>query len=58
MTHNPDPIRYYDLPIPCDDWKGEGWYFWNEVWIDLYGPFETEEEARAELEKYCIANGL
>lgn len=29
------------------------WYFWDETWADKYGPFDTEEEARADLLKYC-----
>ncbi len=34
--------------------KDEKWYFWNEVWVDLIGPYETQEDARAALKKYCI----
>lgn len=33
-----------------EDWK---WYFWDESWSTQYGPYETEEEARAGLKKYC-----
>jgi len=29
-----------------------GWYFYDETWADQYGPFETEEKAREELDKY------
>lgn len=28
------------------------WYFWNETWTDLIGPYETKEEAIVELAKY------
>ena len=28
------------------------WYFWNEVWADQLGPYETEAEARRELDRY------
>jgi len=60
MTHNPDPIRYYeDCPwSDYDDgldhgWLGPGWYFWNEIWIDLYGPYDTEADAREALKEYA-----
>ena len=29
------------------------WYFHNEVWSELYGPFETREEANETLDKYA-----
>ena len=29
------------------------WYFWDEVWAYKMGPYGSEEEARAELFKYC-----
>ena len=31
-----------------------GWYFWDEVWADSYGPYNTEKEAREALNKYCV----
>jgi len=31
--------------------KGK-WYFWIETWADVTGPFDTEEEGRAALQKY------
>lgn len=31
----------------------EGWYYWNEVGSDYYGPFSTEKLAIAELERYA-----
>ena len=37
-------------PIHEEDCK---WYFWDEVWCDRYGPFHTEEIAKAELKRYC-----
>lgn len=29
------------------------WYHWSETWADLYGPFDTEEEAEAALQEYA-----
>lgn len=39
----------------CDDKGGwqPGWYFWNETGADRYGPYETEEEAKKQLDRYC-----
>jgi hypothetical protein len=31
----------------------DGWYFWDEVWCDRYGPFETRSKAGFEQAKYC-----
>lgn len=28
-------------------------YFWDEVGADSYGPYDTDEEARKALSKYC-----
>ena len=34
-------------------WDGPGWYFWDETQAYCHGPFKTEWEAVAELERYC-----
>ena len=34
---------------------GDGkWGFWIETWADFMGMYETEEEARSELEHYHL----
>ena len=43
-----DPVEYVNK-----DNRESGWYFWNEVWADSYGPYNTEEEARENLNRYC-----
>jgi hypothetical protein len=51
-----NPISYYTRE-EAEDFRGTngaGWYFWNEVWVDCYGPYDTEEEAKEELRKYCV----
>ena len=30
----------------------DGWYFWDEIWVDAYGPFKTIMELAKEFEKY------
>lgn len=52
-----DPIRCWDLMPTFEDrdligWDGPGWYFWNETWTDLHGPFATLEETRTALRTY------
>lgn len=29
------------------------WYFWNEVWADRYGPYDSKQKAIEQLKKYC-----
>ena len=51
-----NPISYYTCEEAEDleqEVNGAGWYFWNEVWADCYGPYDTEEEAEEELTEYC-----
>lgn len=31
---------------------GDHWYFWNELYLDLHGPYSTQDEAHAALEDY------
>ena len=32
----------------------DGWYFWDEVGQEKYGPYKDKEEARNMLDKYCV----
>ena len=43
-TYRPNPVHRID---------GK-WYFWDEVWVDRLGPYDTEEEAEIALLDYCI----
>ena len=38
-----DPIVIYD----------DGWYFYDETWVNLHGPFATRDEAIFLLGRYC-----
>ena len=31
----------------------DGWYFWDEIGQEKYGPYKDIEEARNMLDKYC-----
>ena len=46
----------YDLGLtssdPIHQCEGE-WYFWDEVWMNQIGPFETEEDAREACRDYA-----
>jgi hypothetical protein len=37
-------------PIEQEDGK---WFWWNEVWSDRFGPYDTEGEAREACLEYC-----
>tara|TARA_R110002020_G_scaffold32681_2_gene100244 strand:- start:4304 stop:4564 length:261 start_codon:yes stop_codon:yes gene_type:complete len=45
-----DHVEYANKDI-----RESGWYFWDEVWLDSYGPYNTEQEAREALERYFEA---
>lgn len=34
----------------CEDGK---WYFWDEVYFDELGPYDTKEECQTAFDKYC-----
>lgn len=36
-------------PIFAED---KSWFYWNETWTDKFGPFRSEELARASLKLY------
>lgn len=41
---NFNPVHFHD---------GQ-WWFWDEVWQDRIGPFDSEEKANEGIRKYCI----
>lgn len=45
-----DPTGANEPSLP--GWNGPGWYFWNETWTGLHGPFATLEETRSALRCY------
>jgi len=52
-----DPIRvYHDEDkenLQGDGYDGPGWYFWDEMWGELHGPFGTLEECKQILNAYA-----
>ena len=42
-------------PVFQDD-DGQ-WNFWDEAWAYFHGPYQTEEEARAALDRYVAELG-
>lgn len=38
---------------PCSIYGGAGWYFYDETWAYLYGPYHSHIEAAAQLFQYC-----
>lgn len=49
VPHHNDPV------FQADDGK---WWYWIENWADKNGPFDTESEARTDLQKYCEELGI
>ena len=51
-----DPVFYVSAAEtePTAEFYGwtPGWYFWNEVWSDEYGPYDTQDTAREALVEY------
>ena len=50
-----DPIRYYNKELSSNQLfvlPEAGYYFWDEIWRDLYGPFNTIEQCKKELMLY------
>lgn len=43
-----DPAEDRD-PVHKD---GGYWWFWNETWADVHGPYNTEDAAREDLQRY------
>lgn len=37
---------------PLHEFEGK-WYFWDEVWQDRIGPYETKDEAKDALKIYA-----
>jgi hypothetical protein len=44
-------VDYPDLPY-CRQEISPGWYFWDEVWVNRHGPFESREQAQEALNHY------
>lgn len=47
----PDPI-HNGSGNPCVT-DGDKWWFYNETWIDAYGPYPDEAACREGLKAYC-----
>jgi len=35
-----------------EEFKGKGWYYWDETWSEAWGPYDTEEEANESCAQY------
>ena len=42
-----------DDPSDPVHFDAQGWWFWNEVWADRLGPYESEAECVAALKAYA-----
>lgn len=51
-----NPIEYIERTFGNDEYwgfRGPGWYYWDETWTSVSGPFQTAESAEAALTRYC-----
>lgn len=55
-TEPSDPIRCWHEPpseLGEGQWDGPGWYFFDETWSNVHGPFGTLEECKEALSNYA-----
>jgi hypothetical protein len=50
-------LKYWSDPVVYDPTLKK-WFFWDETWAYRIGPYDTQEIARAELQRYIEENGL
>lgn len=53
---NADPVEYLFYRSPKEAPEGytiPGWYFWDEVWIGVYGPYKSAKKAQDALSRYA-----
>lgn len=48
-----DPIEFIGIGNESIGYSGPGFYFWDETWGNIIGPFPSHHVARAELLDYC-----
>lgn len=69
MSGNPDDAPYDTDPVQqltwsrnisaCPEdwegsgWNGDGWYYFDETWAYIHGPYKTEKRARWALNGYA-----
>ncbi len=41
-------MKSYD---PVYEENGQ-WYFWDEIWVDILGPYDSQAEARRQIDRY------
>lgn len=37
---------------PIEQHEDGTWWFWDEVWVNLHGPFDTKEDCEETLQDY------
>lgn len=58
MSH--DPIHYLERAESSElgyEYQ-PGWYFWDEVWADRIGPFQTNEQAQLAMKQYLESRAI
>lgn len=57
VEEDEESMKMYDVNQIVHEKDGK-WFFWDECWVDEYGPFDTRTIAEAERQKYFQANEL
>lgn len=47
------PVEYLFYNPQIDGWSRAGWYFWDEIWCSVYGPYESAKKADEECKRYA-----
>lgn len=48
-----DPVICVKVDPAVSDHTDVGWFFYDETWTELHGPFLSEEQAYQALDDYC-----
>lgn len=51
--HPEDGPIFEDVSWDPAPWEANGWYFWDETWVNYYGPYSSEEEANKKCQEYA-----
>lgn len=52
-VHYKDAAHLTEDEILAGYYCASGWYFWDETWANVYGPFDTKDDAVSALIDYC-----
>lgn len=48
-----NPVKFFESGEEGCGFSGPGWYFFDETWCFINGPYESENAANVGLSIYC-----